>query len=379
MKYTTSKEADKKIEEDMGTIKEIVLREITPISIVVFGGFGHGGGSFKKIGGKILPLNDYDLYLITKEQVGGEKLEELGRKCSEAIGRGGLEFVEDFEKVYDEKNFFHVDLHCITEKNLSKLYPTQRTFDLKTSLVIYGNEKILEKIPNVKISKSDSLRMLFNKINHFSLAENNSKEIKSIYAVKGLTDLCSALLIFYGEYHSSTYQEREKILKTMNVPEELKKLVSEATRAKLYEGYSVKDVKTFFDESKRWVEWGLKKILKEHLGINSEDWKGICKTAYKKLPYVYFNDYLKGKWFFPAQYYLNVRFFLEGLRKKECLIKSLIRWRDSGLIIALSMILYSYGEKEEAEKYLKKLSNRTKPLRERILKLYSIYYLQKLV
>lgn len=378
MKYTISAEADKKIEEDLKKIKEIVLKEINPISMVMFGGFGHGNGSFKKINGKIVPLNDYDIYLITKEQISGEKLEELGRECSYALGRGGVEFVEDFNQIYDENKFFHVDLHCMKYENLKKVYPTQRSFDLKTSLVIYGDDKILEKIPHVKISKSDALRLLFNKIDHFSIAEGNSEIIKSIYAVKGFTDLCSALLIFYGKYLSK-FEEKEKIFKTLDVPEELKKYVSEAIDAKLRKGYSVKNVDKFFEKSKKWVAWTLKKILKEYLKTNSEDWKEICKIAYKKLPYRYFNDYLGSKFLFPAQYYLNFKFFIEGLRKKEFLIKSLMRWRDSGLIIALSLILYFFDEKEEAERYLKKLTGKTKPLKDRILKLYSIYYLQKLI
>ncbi|MCL5018804.1 MAG: hypothetical protein M1416_03525 [Candidatus Pacearchaeota archaeon] len=379
MKYTISEEADKKIEEDFKVIKEIILEKFNPVAIISFGGFGHGGGSFKKIKGKILPLNDYDLYLITKEQISNQELEELGKKCSERIGRGGIEFVEEFENIYDEKKFFHVDLHCITEKKLSKLYPTQRTFDLKSSLVIYGDEKVLEKIPDVKISKSDSVRMLFNKINHFNLAEKNSKEIRSIYAVKGFTDLCSSLLIFEGKYTSSRYQDKEKIFSKLDVPEELKKFVSEATKAKLYEGYSVANVDYFFAKSKEWVNWGLKRILKGLLNTKEEGWKEICLEAYKKLPYFYFKDYLKYGWLFPAQYYLNIRFFLEGIRKKEFLIKSLMRWRDAGLIIAFAMILYSSGEMKEAEKYLRKLTAKISPLRERILKLYSIYYLQKLV
>jgi len=378
MKYTTSKEADARVERDLKIIKEIVLKKINPIAIVFFGGFGHGNGSFKKIKGKITPLNDYDLYLITKKKISGQLLEKLGEKCSAAIGRGGLEIVENFEKTYDENKFFHVDLHCITYKGLEKLYPTQRTFDLKTSGVIYGNKKILEKIPNVKISKSDAIRLLFNKFDHFAIAEGNSEKIKSIYAIKGFVDLCSALLIFEGKYLSDA-EEREKIFYSLNFPDELKKLLSEATKAKLYKGYTVKNVDYFFNESKKWVEWGLKKILKEHLEINSDDWKIICRAAYKKLPYTYFNDYLGGKFFFPAQYYLNIRFFLEGLRKKEFLPKSLMRWRDAGIIIALSLILYSLGEEKESLKYLKKLTNKTNPIKDRILKLYSIYYLQKLV
>ena len=123
MIYTKSKEADKKIENDLKIIKEIVLKETNPLAIVFFGGFGHGNGSFKKSGKKITPLNDYDLYLITKKKISGDKLEDIGKKCSLAIGRGGLEFVEDFKQTYDENRFFHVDMHCIQLKNLSKLYP----------------------------------------------------------------------------------------------------------------------------------------------------------------------------------------------------------------------------------------------------------------
>ncbi len=378
MKYTTSKKADERVEKDIEIIKKIILEEINPISIIFFGGFGHGNGSFKEENGKITPLNDYDLYLITKKRISNEILERLGEKCSKEIGRGGLEIVENFDKEYNENDFFHVDLHCIPYKNLSKLYPTQRTFDLKTSLVVYGDREITKKIPLLKISKSDSIRLLFNKIDHFSIAENNSKKIKSIYAIKGFVDLCSALLIYEGKYMSKA-EEREKIFLSMNYPDELKKFVSKATQAKLYHGYTIENVDSFFSESKRWVEWGLKKILKDYLKIKTENWKEICKEAYKKLPYFYFNDYLGGSLFFPAQYYLNWKFFLEGLRKKEFLGKSLLRWRDAGIIIALSLVLYSFNEKEYAEKYLKKLTNKTSPLKERILKLYSIYYLQKLV
>ena len=378
MEYTKSKEADKIVERDLEIIKKIILKKINPIAIIFFGGFGHGNGSFKNIDGKITPLNDYDLYLITKKRINNQILETLGEECSAAIGRGGLEIVENFEKKYDENKFFHVDLHCIPYKNLGKLYPTQRTFDIKTSLVIYGDKTITKKIPEVHISKSDAIRLLFNKFDHFAIAEGNSEKIKSIYAIKGFVDLCSALLILEGKYASKA-EDREKAFQKLNFPEELKKFVSRATRAKLYNGYDIDKVDSFFKESKKWVEWGLKNIIKDSLNIKSEEWKVIIKETYEKLPYIYFNDYLGGSLFFPAQYYLNIKFFIEGLRKKEFMPKSLMRWRDAGIIIALSLILYSLGETEEAEKYLKKLTNKTSPLKERILRLYSIYYLQKLV
>jgi hypothetical protein len=377
MKYTSSEEANRKVQEDTEVIKKIILEKYDPISIIMFGGFGHGGGSFKKEGKKIIPLNDYDLYIIANKKIDDAELERAGEECSKALGRGGVEIVENFDREYDVNEFFHVDLHCLERKRLKKMYPTQRTADLKTSMVVYG-EDVLKEISDVKIPVSDALRLLFNKLNHFAIAEGNSDDIKSIYAVKGLTDLCSALLIWKGKY-VSRYQDRQKIFDEMDFPDELKKIVNKATDAKLKNGYAVKDLDKFFEQSKKWVEWSLKLILKDYLNIDSDSWKVICKKMYKKLPYLYFNDYLGSKLLFFAQYYLNLRFFLTGFRKKENLFKNLLRWRDAGLILAISLILYSYKEEEESEKYLKKLTNRTKPLKERLLRLYSIYYLQKLL
>ncbi|MBU0894313.1 MAG: hypothetical protein KKF48_04505 [Nanoarchaeota archaeon] len=382
MKYTESKEADNKIQKDVEIIKKIIIKYEKPETIVMFGGFGHGGGSFIKKEEEILPLNDYDIYLITKKPISGEKLEKIGEECSRALHRGGLEIVEYYNQKYDENKFFHVDLHNITLKKLKKPLPLQRIYDLKTSIVILGNKNILRKIPEVKISKSDALRMLFNKLDHFAIAESNSNLLKSIYAVKGFTDSCSSLLIYYGEY-TSKYQDRIKKLETLSkikqIPKEYIDLVKIATNAKLKEGYFIKDVDEFFLKSKKWVGWILKIMIKEHLNIKSNNWKIICQKMYSKLPYIYFNDYLKSKYLFLGQYYLNLRFFLSGLRKREFLIKSLFRWRDAGLIIAMALILYSFGEKKEAEKYLRKLTDKTFPLKQRILKIYSIYYLQKLV
>ena len=380
MVYTSSKKADEKISKDVEIIKKIILKRFAGRikAIVMFGGFGHGGGSFKIVDKEVLPLNDYDLYLVSDKMLDGDELEKVGEECSRALGRAGIEFVENFDKDYDEVDFFHVDLHCAVYKKLKELYPMQRTFDLKTSIVVWGDKSVLKQIPDVDIPVSDAIRLLFNKLDHFEISRENSKIIQSIYAVKGFTDLCSALLIFNKKY-TSRYQDRVGIFKELDVPGELKKHVEKATHAKLNKGYEIPDVDDFYQESKKWVEWTLKKILKEHLKIKSDDWKEICKVMYRKLPFIYFNDYLGSKYLFFGQYYLNLRFFLSGLKKEEFFIKSLLGWRDAGLKIGISLMLYSFGEKKEAEKYLSKLTGKTAPLRERILKLYSIYYLQKLI
>ena len=98
MKYTKSKKADEKVEKDLGIIKKIIVGELKPISILFFGGFGRGEGSYEITDGKVVPLNDYDIYVVTKKEVPDEELERVGMLCSKAIGRGGGEFVENFRE-----------------------------------------------------------------------------------------------------------------------------------------------------------------------------------------------------------------------------------------------------------------------------------------
>ena len=50
--YVVAVAADKKIGKDMGKIKEIIARELKPISIILFSGFGRGEGSYEIIKGK---------------------------------------------------------------------------------------------------------------------------------------------------------------------------------------------------------------------------------------------------------------------------------------------------------------------------------------
>jgi len=82
---------------------------------------------------------------------------------------------------------------------------------------------------------------------------------------------------------------------------------------------------------------------------------------------------------FLAQYYLNIKYTLNCWRKGEKIIKPLLDWRDVGLKVAIPLFLYLYGEKELAEKYLKKVSSKTQPLKQRVLDLYGYYYLQRLI
>ena len=120
----------------------------------------------------------------------------------------------------------------------------------------------------------------------------------------------------------------------------------------------------------------MKKILVSELNLKKDDWDYVIRQTYKKLPYIYFKPYLKFNLFF-LQYYLNIKYVLNSFRKKEFLIKPLLRWRDSGIILGVILMEYLYGSKSKY--YLKKITSNTEPLKTRILKLYALYYTQRLV
>lgn len=378
--YTkVSKKADQKVQEDLDKIIKIVIKRLNPISIILFGGFGKGEGLVEVKGNKITPLNDYDLYVVTKGKIKEEVLEKVGMECSKAIGRGGLDFVEYSNEEYDRNKFFHVDIRHLNYNKLKKLLPTQRTFELKnSSQVIYG-ENIFNEIPNVKVPISDAIRILFNKIDHLLMAEDKNKEIKIIYSMKAFLDLCSALLIFKKDF-VGYYEERNKKIKKYNFPRELIHNIDWATKFRNKPDFSsIKNINTLYENAKKWVAYAFKYIIIKYLNLRSDDWNVIAEGIYKKLPYKYFNPYLPSKYLFFLQYYLNIKYVLACWRKGEYIIKPLFSWRDIGLKLSIPLFLYIYGEKKLSRYYLKKITSKTNPLKQRILDLYGYYYSQKLI
>lgn len=379
LKYTVSRTADKKVKQDLDKIKEVIIKSINPISIILFGGFGRGEGSFKIVKGKAMPLNDYDLYVVTRKKISDEKLEQIGMECSRAIGKGGLEFAEHPASRYDKNRFFHVDLRCIEYSKLEKLFPTQRTAELKNSMVIYGKD-IRKKIPSIEVPASEAIRLLFNKMHHLLLTREKDKDFKLVHISKVFMDCCTALLIYEKKFKPS-YSERNRIFQKMDFPDELKKKVAWATSFKLRPRFNLneKRIEGLWKEARDWLGYSFKHIIKGFLGIDSDYWNAIARAIHKKLPYSYFTPYLKNRYLFFLQYYLTLKFFWKGISKKEFFLPALFSWRDAGIKAAIPVILYLFEEPEEAEKYLKKITFKTKPLKDRILKIYSIYYTQKLI
>lgn len=379
-KYTkVSKEADLKVQEDLNKIIKIIVKRINPISIILFGGFGKGEGMVEVNGKKITPLNDYDIYVVNKGNINEKLLDSTALECAKAIGKEGLDFVEHSEEKYDRNKFFHIDLRNLNYNKLHKLLPTQRTFELKNSSQIIYGEDVRHKMPSVVVPISDAIRILFNKMDHLLIAEDKNKEIKAIYSIKAFLDLCSALLIFKKDF-AGCYEERNKIIKKYDFPKELIYYINWATKFRNKPDFNnIRDVNLIYEEAKKWIAYGFKYIITKYLKLFSDDWKVIAREVYKKLPYKYFNSYLPSRFLFFLQYYLNIKYVLTCFRKREFIIKPLFSWRDVGLKLSIPLFLYLYGEKRLSKYYLKKITSKINPLKQRILDLYGYYYLQKLI
>jgi len=78
MHYTgyKSKKVDAAIEGHIRIIADAVKKGIGDdfVSLILVGGFGRGEGSVKILKDNVVPLNDYDLYVVTKNSVSDDRL-----------------------------------------------------------------------------------------------------------------------------------------------------------------------------------------------------------------------------------------------------------------------------------------------------------------
>lgn len=393
MRYTSSKKADEKIEKDLRKVSKVIIKELSPISIILFGGLGKGEGSLYK--GEL--FNDIDIYVVTKKRFSDKKLEEVGIKASKEIGTEGKEFIESSGEVYDSKKFFHVDLRCIKYSDIPKLKKTTRTFEIKHSSQIMYGEDIRPKIKIKKedLSLSEGIRHLFNK-SCFLLMTIDPRRLKGkflkdekkyliYHCVKTFLGCAEALLLAKGD-DAPTYKERNQLFKKYyeEFPELVKK-VDFATKFKLnLEFEKIKNPLEFWKEARNFLDFTLKYIARNNLNIKFRGRKELIEKLYLKLPYIYFEPYIPfNKITFISQYFLNLLYF-----KKTRYWKTLLTWRDPGIRIFFPayLLLYSLEEPDllkEAEKYFYKLvkirNNSWEGLRRGVLDAYGAYYSQKLL
>ena len=230
---STSPAAQEKIEADL----KVILREIethcSTEAVVLGGSFGRGEGSVKEApGAEAFPLNDYDIWVITRETESHTNFPAIAAAIKNQIG---IDFV---------------DLTNITSSSLSRLPCKQVFYDLRYGAsIISGDAEILKKIPaysNKQILKEDAILLLCNRLagilGAFDSEHILNKSSLSDYQKNQLIHMgiaCGdAILIMKESYHSS-YREKLNALKALFsdvsfLDTSAQKILTDAYQEKLY-------------------------------------------------------------------------------------------------------------------------------------------------
>lgn len=167
-KYTVLE--DRRVDELVEKHLAVAVREITKIqgvlSVVLVGGFGRGEGSILLDQKKILPLNDYDIYLISEAEIGEDVLNETANGIEKAVGSQGFSLYEASAKD------FYFDLRCIQVDKLKTLPPFIKYYEMRhASRIIWGND-YRYLIPDYKPSDlpiSEGVRFILNRLSSIFL------------------------------------------------------------------------------------------------------------------------------------------------------------------------------------------------------------------
>jgi|TARA_Y100000034_G_scaffold126632_1_gene178130 hypothetical protein len=405
-KYTAyGGEVDEYIKREyLDKIVKSFVKDCDPVSVVLFGGFGKGEGSVYFVDGKPVPFNDFDLYVVTKEKMSEEELDEMSMNASKEIGMGGLEIAYFPNDSYDVKKHFHVDVRCLPMGKLDELMNIQRYYELKYgSQVIYGDELILDKMNEIKresLPDSDGLRNMFNKLHTMLLGlqgeyNEDSERVRIFWSYKSYMSICEALLISEKKFEATS---RERAMRFEEIfdysfPELRKKIPGLVSKVKIATEFKLKpdfnmDVEKLWDEALRDILVVFEYYVERMTGLDN-----VGDAINGKLPYTYFAPFLKEKIgfnFFPAQYVLNLGYVNVLRSEKELYLRPLFQWKDVGLRLILPiyyLLKYkSSGDDEWLEKAYLELKEFIRVdekgfwyLKERALRAYGLYYAQRLL
>ncbi len=119
------------VEADLTLILEEIQAAVPDmVALILAGGFGRGEGSVIVQDGRVVPVNDYDVHVITRGRNPGVDWAELERRLAARIG------------------VRWVDIEHTPRRRLRQLKGQQYGFDLKYGgRVLWGDPNILEKIP----------------------------------------------------------------------------------------------------------------------------------------------------------------------------------------------------------------------------------------
>ena len=303
---------DSQLAEQMKIIRNEIINTYKEVyTIILAGGFGRGEGSIKILkSGKVVPMKDYDIYVITDNEIGENEYIGMIKRIHKKIG------IKSSWYFSVGPGEFSVGVQTIPLRKLDRLPPDIATIDLKmASKILYG-EDLRGRIPlgNDDIILSTGAIVLFNKIiglleqmNPGLMHKNLGKAKKTsiVYECgKTFIEICTALTILAKQYVPSYFRRAENFdqLCAEKFPDLLEKIpdlpnkVAFFTKLKLmssFDEYKGDPIELWFT-TRRYFNEVLQYYMEKFLNINSSanDWVDFCDKLYQELGFKFFKEYI---------------------------------------------------------------------------------------
>lgn len=240
-----TREADEKILSDLSVIEKVLLGNLTDVSaLILVGGFGRGEGGVVFENDVPMPINDYDIVIVSQN------------KC-------GLRLKKLSKEIANETGVRLIDLIQVNNADVPTLPYTMFNYDMKSGgYLFWGDEDILRKIPDYDPSGMPLIEgriLLFNRM--ICLLESYSEEFMerepdedekfflTNQSSKAILACCDSLLISKGLYHHSYIERCKRFSETFKDREKVVALVKQATDFKLKP-----KAMTDFDAAEYWFD-----------------------------------------------------------------------------------------------------------------------------
>lgn len=434
-------EANETIYSHVKIICEEIFREIQDVkSILLAGGFGRGEGSVRISAEKILPVNDYDVYVITERDIPEEELLEISSRAERRIGTEGYSSFRSYAH-YSFEKMLYVDLKCLTIRKLKELPPMIKYYELKhTGMVLYGEDprKDMPDYAITEIPTAEGIRLLINRMSHLIewifprhfegdlKGDRDTLDNITFNCIKCFLSICGALLLLSGKY-APTYTGRMKNFERYfqgdypdldRVLPDLPEKVSYFTNLKLTgEPSEVENPVDLWFTTRDYLgiitKYVVSHVLKDEKW--DRDWITFTDSIYRELGKKYLNRYVSyylkkrlnihlnglflGFLTSLAQFYSNIRFVQRINKFKSRLyLRPLLHATEPGLKIFAALPLVAFSIKRDlkvdtdmlktAIEYLKtvypvEIDSAENPIhywgkvKDSYLEAYKLYYFQK--
>lgn len=316
MSYTASsdKRIDEKIDRDLKIVIEEILKAVSPISIILFGGFGRGEGSAVVNNGQVVILKDYDILPVTKRKIPAFQIYQISVDINRRLG-----WANPLDSV-SMRLGYGTDLLQFTLNDLIYLKDV-RNYEIKVGSKLLWGKDIRRNIELTidELSFWSGIRFLLRKVPGMcgtfspdSLDRSPVGEEKEtlIYECgKMYLDMATTLTLVSRTYKPS-YCERMETIKNSfrsDFPElaaempHFEERIEQFTQLKLFPSKEAYDA---FDPVRLWFETrqDLGSVIRYCVGSSGNDWAHIFSQCNRRMKGDFMDDMMS--------YYLAKRFKL---------------------------------------------------------------------